>query len=559
MRYPTSRRRFSPRLEALECRDTPAGTVTASLAGGVLTLRGDALANHIELDVTAQGSTSVVEVLGVGTTIAGTEGPYAGVRSIRAFLLGGDDTITTFTVPPEGGNTFELTGAAEFDLGDGANRLDLTPRFFNVRGGFQVRAGDGPDTVSLAGDGRLGSLDLALGDGDTTTTLSDGGEFTMFEAGSFRFAVGEGNDALTMTEFSVGREGNLLYKGGPVSIDGGAGDLVVVLDEFEAGRTIVAALGSVSVEARGIVSLGRTAVTGREATLTARVATQVSLLQTDRLDVLGAVAAAVVAEPANQVLGFEGSKVYAYAASSIVATAGTARLEARGETATFDGLTVRGAEAVGVVYATTARDTEVDEDATSRVWGRLAITGGPGDDTVTVNDNLRALGDVAINLGGGTNTTILGTDANDLDFFGRFTYIGGGGTDAISLTRLGVSNAVAISTLGGSDSVDIQNGTKLFGTTRIDQGTGNDSLAIATRPAGAGAPVVFYKPLTVQQGTGDDTLSLGLAGSPGDANAVWFVVGGNTFDGGLDFNVFDDEAGKYDVPKVRFFNYADPT
>src|SRR5262245_47159722 len=98
------------RLLQLETRDTPAGTVTGTLSGGVLTLTGDDESNSIQL---MQVGTDITVVGNNNTNIAG--GPtFSSVTSVKTVMKGGNDEVGIDPVGP-----FTLPGAANFDLGDG--------------------------------------------------------------------------------------------------------------------------------------------------------------------------------------------------------------------------------------------------------------------------------------------------------------------------------------------------------------------------------------------------------------------------------------------------------
>jgi hypothetical protein len=147
-----------PSLEALEARDTPAGTVTATFAGGRLTLTGDAAANAV---LVTQGPDGRLTVSGNGS---GTQ-----------FRLNGGPVGDAVTVPAL------VTGGVTINLGDGADELTIDgvdlPGALAINGGNG--AGDGPagNTVRLNGvhvGGSLGVTNLA---GEDTTFL--GGAVTV--------------------------------------------------------------------------------------------------------------------------------------------------------------------------------------------------------------------------------------------------------------------------------------------------------------------------------------------------------------------------------------------
>ena len=141
-------RRTRLNLQSLEGRETPAGVVNASLAGGVLTLTGDDFDNGLQLQQTAAG----IEVTGTNGTIVNGGPVFAGVTALNAVLADGNDdlrlTLTTNLV---------LTGTATFNLGDGDNTLQLLTIGRIGLAGLSVVAGDGKDTITVAGGFGQGS------------------------------------------------------------------------------------------------------------------------------------------------------------------------------------------------------------------------------------------------------------------------------------------------------------------------------------------------------------------------------------------------------------------
>ena len=86
---------YRPRLEALETRLTPAGNVTAVLAGGTLTLTGDAQDNAIAVTQSAPSSFTISSDDGTTTINGGADAvTITGVtRDLRVLLDGGNDRL----------------------------------------------------------------------------------------------------------------------------------------------------------------------------------------------------------------------------------------------------------------------------------------------------------------------------------------------------------------------------------------------------------------------------------------------------------------------------------
>jgi hypothetical protein len=216
-------------VESLERRDTPAGTVNASFAGGVLTLTGDDLDNSIEVQQTGPGAFTVS---GVNTAIQG--GPtFTGVTSISANLADGNDVVSLFSSvdqDTDGLADFILPGAVSINAGDGSNTLGLTAPGTIKVGSFSFTGGDGPDVVQVAGGVGKGSkitgnVSVAVGIGfnsqgpnyaDTQITLNN---LEVDGFGGLKLTGADGPEVLTLNGLTVARA---------LTADGGEGNLTVI-------------------------------------------------------------------------------------------------------------------------------------------------------------------------------------------------------------------------------------------------------------------------------------------------------------------------------------------
>jgi hypothetical protein len=231
-------------VESLERRDTPAGAVTASVVGGVLTLTGDDLDNSIEVQQTGPGAFTVS---GINTTIQG--GPtFTGVASISANLADGNDIVSLFSsvdLDTDGSADFILPGAVSINGGDGSNTLGLTAPGAIKVGSFSYTGGDGPDVVQVAGGAGKGSkitgnASVAVGIGfnsqgpnyaDTQITLSN---LEVDGFGGLKLTGADGPEVLTLNGLTVARA---------LTADGGEGNLTVI----DNGSTI----GTVNLKSAG--------------------------------------------------------------------------------------------------------------------------------------------------------------------------------------------------------------------------------------------------------------------------------------------------------------------
>src|SRR5262245_62679226 len=199
-------------LHPLETRDTPAGTVITTFAGGVLTLTGDDNANVIELN---QAPTSIT-VIGIATTIDG-DTTFTNVTSVKAVMKGGDDEISTGPTGP-----IALTGGANFDLGDGNNTLGLTTIGVITLGSLTVKAGDGDDSITISGIGPsrvIGTASFDLKAGNTALHVS-GLEFS--GSGGFKFNATDGADSVTFSNSVVSKATTISTGLGPLDVSASA-------------------------------------------------------------------------------------------------------------------------------------------------------------------------------------------------------------------------------------------------------------------------------------------------------------------------------------------------
>src|SRR5262249_29851946 len=227
------------RCEPLETRDTPAGTVTASLsATGVLTLTGDEFDNAIQIQVTASGAT----VTGIsGTKVNVVDSLDGTVRSINATMKDGDDLITI-----DGSTDFVLTGTAAFNLGDGDNDLSLVTSGLISLGGLKVTAGDGQDLVNVIGGvGALSqitgpaTISVGIGRGDQDNPLSvvtDVGVRNISFPGpaGLKILAADGDEEFFLENLKVARA---------LTVSGGNGGTTVVTTSSQFGSASITTVG----------------------------------------------------------------------------------------------------------------------------------------------------------------------------------------------------------------------------------------------------------------------------------------------------------------------------
>jgi hypothetical protein len=561
-RHPRPRLAVHP----LEPRDVPAGTIQASLAGGVLTLTGDDLANQVTIQVTAGAGANVIlfpDAGAGGTTIDDLNDPAPPVAgapvtilgtaaALKADLKGGDDSLFI-----DGTADFVLPGGARVQLGDGANTLGFSTAGTIDLGSLVVKAGDGKDTAVVAAGAGLGSrvagaASFDFGAGDSDTTLQ---ELAFPGAAGLRLADAQtgATSTLAATDVNVTRGVKAAIGGSRTTLRftgsrlGGLSASAHIVTTDLDSTTV---LGDVSVRAEygaflraisGAVQVGNVSLAGGELSSLDNSATSFS-------------AGNVSVQAGNGVL--VNNQGAAFSAGNISARAGfQAAITSNAGTVTAGTVSVRsaalGSFVVGGTSATitgalkvvSAVQAQVNfgTTAVSEVTGDLTVNGGWYGNLFTTNAQFRAGRNVTLTLGDGTNAVALGDGSAPVTISGNLTVQAGGGDDTVTLKNVAVSGATTVATGAGKDALTIDLGSRFGGAFRADLGTGDDTISVA-QDATATAAVTFVGRAAVRAGAGNDTLLLGRdpgAGGTASTAAVFTAALANTIDGGTGINTFD--------------------
>src|SRR5262245_569296 len=228
------RHSIRPSLDSLEFRDTPAGTVAATFAGGRLTLIGDAAANTV---VITQGPDDRLTISGNGsdTQFELNGGPAQGTVTLPAPVTGGvtvrlGDGADQLIV-----DGVELPGALTIDgrngSGDGVAGNAVGLRNVRVGGSLAITNLAGADATTLMGAVHVtGGLTIRNGPGGSTVL---GDETTDLRVGGlFLVANGSGADKVDLWQAASVTAGGLAFNSG-MDADGSyyrvhpSGDLTV--------------------------------------------------------------------------------------------------------------------------------------------------------------------------------------------------------------------------------------------------------------------------------------------------------------------------------------------
>lgn len=427
-------RAFRPRVEVLESRLNLAGNVRALVAGPILHLTGDSLANDLRIVGTAANAFTVT---GVGTSVNGVANGtlnLTGIQNIFIDLQNGDDR-TTFV-------NANLSGMLRFTGGNGNDTLafgDANGQT-NAFGSIQAVMGAGNDEISVTGDSftARSSFITSNGDGNNTTDLDPAVSLIL---GVVSITGGSGSDFVDLGDGTVNT--------GPITVSSGAGDNDFFLDgnvTVNGGISVLGGSGpdnfepgdgggnQITVNGSIVASLGdgtnfvefaqdNTDVTGAISVVTGSGQDTFDI-DSDTFDILALSLA--LGEGDDEVLLNEGSTNIR--GSLTITTAGGA-----------DELTAIGLNVVGATSINTGDGLDLIALDNSRFRSAVSLLTGSGNDTVNVERNsnngigTRFDSAVSVDLGAGNDTIAIGLDVNDFVTFASTVVVNGGlGTDTLT-------------------------------------------------------------------------------------------------------------------------------
>ena len=262
-------------IESLESKIAPAGTVIATIAGGVLTLTGDLSDNAITITEVTPDHFTIVGAGGtlikLGAAAAAANVEFDGLLdSIKSDMKEGNDVITLMNVTLSkdltlvqglGNNTTNATalniggnlaiqgasgtdivtfatslavgGNATLALGDGANTVSETASFITIGGALNYTGGTAVDTLNLSPTAalQLGSVAINLGINAGSVELSSGTDVIV--AGGVSFISGAHSAATVSFTFGAAEHASI---GGGVTVKNGLGNNLVSLGAGESIR-----------------------------------------------------------------------------------------------------------------------------------------------------------------------------------------------------------------------------------------------------------------------------------------------------------------------------------
>jgi len=516
-------------LESLEPRLAPAGTLTLSTAGGVLTITGDAADNGIQiLDVPGTGQWQISDFGGLTTTFllngamvaSGTT--FAAQTAIKAVLGDGNDEMmilpsaapSSMLLPGginvsagKGNDEFFIgtsstqvlvTGAVTVDMGEGNDLFDATLTAIYT-GAVKITSGLGDDTVRIDGNTAdqvfQKGLTVDMGKGDNT-----------FAATVLRLAVTGAFNLLDAGD--VGVTPDILFSSDTVTMDGtaaitiGAGNSIVTvgdettdLYQFGAGLKIAAGAGNDTIAFNGrqtyagavIVDLKDGANTTRIEDNSVFAAPSLAIngglgddkvfLDNSSITVINAALAMNLGNGNNE---FQTLMSVDLTVGSLSLLAGTGT-----DTVNYTGASLRVLGAMTLNLGAGNSNVDLAPTVSAYVGGLLTLTGTTGTDDIDFNTPDFRIGGLTANLGGGPNT--LHTFGTSLQIVGGVTYVGGNGDDRLEVANNSFIVARNIQfTGGGSPAADVmflQPVTGSVGSIIYNGGAGLDGLGLGDTDA----------------------------------------------------------------------------
>ncbi len=483
-----------PSLETLETRDTPAGTVIATFAGGRLTLFGDAADNTLHIAQTADGRL-ILSADGSDTLIRLNKQDYRGAVMLPA----------------------PVTGKVTINLGDGADQLFVDgvtlPGSLSINGGNGIAGGPAGNKVYLRDIEIGGSLGLTNRVGADATYLWGG--VNVHGALTIRNGAGGSN--------VWGDQSTDLRVGGVFSIIDGAGN-----DQVELWGAVSVALGGLAVNTGSDVDgsylrvhpLGNLTVTGG-VRVTNGPGNDFTDIGGQNVTIRGAVA----------IHNGDGGSFNTMLALGTLnvgqVVIGNGAGEDYNEIVTYDAAVVRGN--VTFVNGDGVSTNYVGGGNALAVEGNVSFVNGAGRDLNTVNStDARIGGAVAIRNADGGSDTSLGGQAVLL-VQGRTRIAAGDGNDLVTIGAgrvLGSTPAVDVGAVrvdlgdGGSDTQIRGGRLAVHGPLSVTAWDGTDRVIVASESANG----TVAGNVAIDLGSGDEQLVL-LAAAPGRVLTVGGALG----------------------------------
>lgn len=541
-------------LEVLEPRLAPAGLITLTTVGGILTITGDDVPNGIRIThLPLTNEWQIVDNL-VGTTykLNGVDmaGPFtiAAQNGIKADLKDGNDLVEIR--PGTTGSSMSLPGGMNIKMGAGNDQLHLgndALQNMTVSGAVTLDGGTGDDTMTLFTTasfgrsvkllGRAGTdtlefngtssvqvfqkgLSIDLGTGtDTfranTAYLGVTGAFSLKAAGgaglvqlvylnstynqfdgAAAFTISGGNSGILLGDSNTDQ---FRFSSGAKFTGGSGNDLVQVTGQVSVTGALALDLkeggGILSLKANGSVSAGSLSYNGGSGL-------DLVEQETNHRLVVGGALKLTLGAGIGQWMAETGSSLTA-GSVSFTSLGGDDEIEVLGSSLSI-------ASHLSLNLGAGNNMVTLRPTVSAYVGGNVSYTGGAGDDGFLIGaPDFTIAGNVTMTGGSGTlgNTFAVGGPGR-LHIGGGINYTGGNASDSIQLVTGDVSVMRTINfkgggTLGaGNDAVVITPIVGSIGAVQYTGGAGDDGFVLGDDDGTTTTRLVVHGNVSANLGTG---------------------------------------------------------
>lgn len=473
----------APSLEALEPRLTPAGIVTITVVGGVLTLTGDGLENNVKIS-----------------------SPSANIWQISDLNAEAEGNIPT---------TFRTVG-----------REDATSMDFSTYAGLKVSLNGGNDKLDVIGLFTNGPVTIAGGDGDDDLYLS--GTIN----GAINIDGGNGND-------DMGIIGGIINN--TVTIKGGTGDDTAFFGSGLYSRGITADLGTGSNDFTMLTDSTLNVFGNINFTAAGGAAsTQDYYLGLKGGGIVGNVVLKTGAGAANYYFGRDTTDTLSiYGNLTATGAAGNDTMLLAGKVTIGGGMNLN--FGAGANFLANALDTGDVNLLTFLGIGSLSYTGGAGNDTLFLDvPEFIVGGSVTTTMGAGINAFSLRSTIGAV-IGGALTYVGGAADDILEIYGAELTVGGKLSYKGGGsiagngaegfDEVHIVTNYAAIGSVEFIGGSkGNDAFALGNTNQSGSTLITVLGNVVINTAAGNSVVFLTdtyIQGNVSHTSAVAFATGAN--------------------------------
>lgn len=542
------------RLETLEPRLAPAGLVTLTTSGGVLTITGDDLPNGIRITHLPLTNEWQISDNLVGTTykLNGVDmaGPFtiAAQNGIKADLKGGNDLVEIR--PGAAGSSMILTGGLNIKMGAGDDFLHLgndALHNMTVGGAVTLDGGTGNDTMTLFTGASFGkAVKLLGGTGNDTIEFNGTSSVQVFQKG-LSIDLGTGADTFRANTAYLGVTGafSLKASGGDglvqlvylnstfnqfdgavaVTISGGnsgllLGDSTADQFRFSSGFKFTGSGGTDLFQVTGQVNVtGALAIDLKENTGIVSLKSN-SSLTVGSMSFKGGSGINLLEQETNQQLTVAGAlkltlgaglgQWLAEAGSTL--TAGSVSFSSLGGDDTIEwlGSSLSINSHLSMNLGAGNNMVTLRPTVSAYVGGNVSYTGGAGDDGLLIGaPNFTIAGNVNMTTGSGVSgNTFASVGPGRLHIGGGINFTGGNASDSIQLAPADLSVMRTINfkgggaPLGGNDAMVIAPAVGSIGAVQYTGGASGDGFVLGADDGVTTTRLVIHGNVNASLGTG---------------------------------------------------------